>query len=408
MIPRLKPILGLREFAAAFSPPRRDDVERFEQQFAAKMGQAHAVAFPYGRTGLSLLLRAMGIQQQEIICPAYTCVVVPHAIVTSGNEPVFVDSQDSDFNMNLDLVERAITPQTAAIVATSIFGYPVDLDHLADVRRRHPNVAIIQDCAHSFQAEWQGRPVQQAGDAAIFGLNISKLMTSIFGGMVTTDSNTLRDVLLRERERSVQSAGWTKSFMRRAYLLATYPAFSPPVYGLVNWLERSGFLDRFVRYYDEGVIEMPADYLCGMTKVEARVGQVQLQKLQSIIAHRREIAALCHEQLEGVTGLRRPPLVEGATYSNYVPRVTQPDALCAALLPHGVQLGRLIEYSIPDMKAYRTRPGTRDDCPVARAMATSTINLPLHTSVKGATRVVEFIKRHLPSEAQRLPIDRAA
>jgi dTDP-4-amino-4,6-dideoxygalactose transaminase len=408
MIPRLKAHLGLRELAAAFTPPRRDDVERFEQQFAAEMGQAHAVAFPYGRTGLSLLLRAMGIQGREIICPAYSCVVVPHAIVTSGNEPVFVDSCDSDFNMNLDLVERAITPQTAAIVATSIFGYPVDLDRLADIRRRHPNVAIIQDCAHSFQAEWQGRPVQQAGAAAIFGLNISKLMTSIFGGMVTTDSDTLHDALLRERDRSVQPAGWTKSCMRRAYLLATYPAFSPPIYGLVNWLERSGFLDRFVRYYDESVIEMPADSLIGMTAVEARVGQVQLKKLQTILAHRRKIAGIYHEQIEGITGLRRPPLVEGATYSHYVPRVTQPDALCAELLPHGVQLGRLIEYSIPDMKAYRFRPGTREDCPVSRAMAASTINLPLHTSVKGATRIVQLLKRHLPSEAQHMPIDRAA
>ena len=408
MIPRLKPQLGFGELAAAFSPPRRDDVERFEQQFAAEMGQTHAVAFPYGRTGLSLLLRAMGIQQREVICPAYTCVVVPHAIVTSGNDPVFVDSLDSDFNMNLDLVERAITPQTAAIVATSIFGYPVDLDHLEDVRRRHPKIAIIQDCAHSFQAEWQGRPVQQAGHAAIFGLNISKLMTSILGGMVTTDSDTLRDALLRERERSVQSAGWMKSFMRRAYLLATYPAFSPPIYGLVNWLERCGFLDRFVRYYDEGVIEMPADYLSGMTAVEARVGQVQLKKLKSILAQRRKIAALYHEQLEGVTGLSRPPLLEGATYSHYVPRVSQPDALCAALLPHGVQLGRLIEYSIPDMKAYRTRPGARDDCPVARAMATSTINLTLHTDVTRATRIGQLIKRHLPSNTGQLPISRAA
>jgi dTDP-4-amino-4,6-dideoxygalactose transaminase len=321
---------------------------------------------------------------------------------------VFVDSREHDFNMNLELVERAITPQTAAIIATSIFGYPIDLDHLDEIRRRHPQVAIIQDCAHSFSAAWRGRPVQQAGDAAIFGLNISKLMTSIFGGMVTTDSDTVHTELLHQREKLVQSPGWKKSCQRRAYLLATKTAFTEPVYGLVNRLERSGLLDRFVRYYDEGVIELPPDYLHGMTGVEARVGQVQLQKLQSIVSHRRQIAALYDEQLADLPGLRLPPLIEGATYSHYVPRIDQPDSLCSALLPHGVQLGRLIEYSIPDMKAYRDRPGSRYDCPAARGMAASTINLPLHVGQNAAKRICKLLLQQVAGQSLHRASIRAA
>ena len=110
MIPRLKPRLGLRELLAALLPPRRGEVARFEADFAAHMGQRHAVAFPYGRTGLALLLEALGFKGREVICPAYTCVVVPHAVVVSGNEPVFVDSRPDDFNMDLGLAERAIGP----------------------------------------------------------------------------------------------------------------------------------------------------------------------------------------------------------------------------------------------------------------------------------------------------------
>ena len=63
------------------------------------MGKKHAIFFPYGRTGLLFLLEALGISDQEIICPAYTCVVVPHAIVLSRNEPVFVDSNPDTFNL---------------------------------------------------------------------------------------------------------------------------------------------------------------------------------------------------------------------------------------------------------------------------------------------------------------------
>ncbi len=117
MIPRLKPCLGWRELVAALSPPRRDDVERFEQAFASEMGQKYAVAFPYGRTGLIVLLEALGLKNKEIICPAYTCVVVPHAIVFSGNTPVFVDSQEDDFNMNIDLLPDVITDKIGAPTA---------------------------------------------------------------------------------------------------------------------------------------------------------------------------------------------------------------------------------------------------------------------------------------------------
>lgn len=385
MIPRLKPYLDWRELMAAFSPPRHDDVGCFEQAFARKMGQKYAVAFSYGRTGLMLLLEVLGLQNREIICPAYTCVVVPHAIVYSGNTPVFVDSQEEDFNMNLDLVPEAITKNTGAIIATSIFGYPVNLDKLDSIRREYPHIHIIQDCAHSFAAEWKGRPVQKEGIAAVYGLNISKLITSIFGGMVTTDDENLYETLKNLREIRLQPASFIKSIRRLLYLIIVYPTFWEPVYGLINRLERSGILNYFVKYYDEGMIDMPGDYLKTMSKVEARVGMVQLEKYDDIIAHRREIADFYHEHLQAVSGLQLPPMIEGATYSHYVPKVQNRDKMLQKGLRKGVQLGWLIEYSIPQMKAYGGR--ILADFPNAAKYALTTINLPMYGGVKVAREV---------------------
>ena len=147
MTPRLKPKLGSAEFRVALQLGDENDTLRFEKAFARLMGQKYALAFPYGRTGLICLLRALGLKNQEIICPAYTCVVVPHAIVYSGNRPVFVDCGYDSFNMDLDLAEHAITEKTGAIIATSLFGYPVDIDRLESIRRRYPLIHIIQDCA---------------------------------------------------------------------------------------------------------------------------------------------------------------------------------------------------------------------------------------------------------------------
>ena len=394
MIPRLRPEMGWAELAAAFTLPAKDDVERFETSFAELMGQKHAIAFPYGRTGLALLLEAMGVEGREVICPAYTCVVVAHAIVASGNEPVFVDSQEADFNMNLDRVEELITEKTGAIVATSLFGYPVDLERLGQIRSRHAGIRIIQDCAHSFTASWRSRPVQKAGDAAVFGLNISKLIHSIFGGMITTDRDDLASELRRLRGRKLSEPGWSKSWRRRFYLAAASAAFAGPAYGWVHALERAGLLSRFVDYYDEAVIQMPEDYLVGLTRVEARVGQAQIARYGEIIRKRRQAAAFYDEHLRGVPGLRLPPLVEGATYSHYVPRIERREELIRFAFRHGVQLGRLIEYSIPEMTAYRAREGSRVPCPVAGQLARTAVNLPVWGSPSGwRHKVVHVIRK---------------
>lgn len=395
MIPRFKPTLGWQEFLAVLTPSRKDEVERFERDFAQLMGQKHAIAFPYGRTGLTLLLEAMGLEDKDVICPAYTCVVVPHAIVTSGNKPVFVDSQEEDFNMNLNLVPQVITENTGAIIATSIFGYPVNLDQLDQIRQQYPHIRIIQDCAHSFAAEWKGRPVQREGDAAIFGLNISKIITSIFGGMVTTDRDDLADKLRQLREKRLESPSWQKALKRRLYLMAIYPAFNHFIYGITNALERSGLLDRFVKYYDEGVIDMPSDYLVGMTRVEAKVGQIQVKRYHNIIRKRCQIAALYDLSLKDISNFQLPPLIKGATYSHYVARVPKKEKLLKNTLRSNIQLGQIIEYCIPKMQSYQSYSSSFSN---ANQMSKTVINLPLSINSDEFSSVICALKKVLKNE----------
>ena len=76
--------------------------------FAEKFQAIDAVAFPYGRSAQWAFLKALGIENAEIIMPAYTCSVVAHAVTLSGNEPRFIDIDLHDYNMNLDLAEAAI------------------------------------------------------------------------------------------------------------------------------------------------------------------------------------------------------------------------------------------------------------------------------------------------------------
>jgi dTDP-4-amino-4,6-dideoxygalactose transaminase len=375
-------------------------VEAFEESFASLMGQRHAVACPYGRTALALVLEAMEIKGKEVICPAYTCVVVPHAIVMSGNEPVFVDSQDTDFNMDLDRVNEVITENTAAIIPTSIFGYPVDLDKLDALRREHPHLCVIQDCAHSFAAQHGTRYVQRDGDAAIFGLNISKMMTSIFGGMITTDDSDLYKRIVTVREERLTTPSWRKGFMCRLYFAASLLAFMPPFYTVVNALERHRLLNRFVKYYEDDIIDMPKDYLTRMTPIQGAIGRIQTERYQEIIARRRENAAFYSEVLKEIPELRLPPLIDGATYSHYVPRLAGRDDLLRYAVRRGAQLGKLIDYCVPDMDAYTNRPGSRMTCSVAQQMVSVCVNLPLTVGQKDRNKVARVVQDFMHTREQ--------
>lgn len=412
MIPRLKPTLGIKELIAAFQPPRKDNIESFEGVFAELMNQKYALAFPYGRTGLMLLLETLGLKDKEIICPAYTCVVVPHAITYSGNKPVFVDCESDGFNMNLDHVEKAITEKTGAVIATSLFGYPINLDRLDEIRNRHPNIYIIQDCAHSFAAQWKGRHVQKEGMAALFGLNISKTLTSVFGGMITTDNKGIYKKLKITRDRKLKRSGWKKGFRRLLYLLCVYPAFTSPVYALINRLERSGLLNYFVKYYDETLIDMPINYLERMCNLEARVGTANVERYETIINKRRAAAKYYFDHLkDSERGTRNtehrvkypipdsfahdpqtfilPPQVEGATYSHFVVQVHDREKCLQQAIHKNVQLGWLIEYNIPEMKAYGGH--SPEEFPVAAKYARTTINLPVWGGENIAEKMVKVI-----------------
>lgn len=388
MIPRLRPAAGLREIGAAFGA--RSTIADFETTFAATLEQAHAVAFPYGRTALLMLFEALGLKGREIILPAYTCVVVAHAIVLSGNRPVFVDSEPGGFNMDLDKAEAAVTDRTGAIVATSIHGYPVDLDRLAALSERHPGVTVIQDCAHSFGARWKGRLVNKAGTAAVFGLNISKIMTSIFGGMVTTDDAALAAALRAARDRRL-TGSHGRGLARALYLSAALPALSPALFGVVHAISRLGLIDRFVTYYDETLIDMPADHLIQIGRAEASVGVVQCTSYDGIVRHRQDIAAIYDVALRPVFGDALPPLIDGATYSHYVLRVPDPMRLTVAALKRGVELGRVIDYCIPDMPAYRDITAGQGSFDETRRLNASVVNVPVWVDERGARRVAEIL-----------------
>ena len=386
MIPRFKPWFGWPEILALFKS-NKGAVERFEKAFAKKFNAVDAIAFPYGRSAQWAFFKALGLQDAEVVMPAYTCSVVAHAVSLSGNTPQFIDIKLDDYNMNLDEAEAAINENTRAIIATHTFGYPQDLDRLeAMVRHAEEKyghkVWLMQDCCHAFGAEWNGRMIGASGDVAVYAFNISKMITSIFGGMLTFQDQALADKVRAWRDANYRPAGWIKGIQRRLYLLAVYIAFNEKVYGVTWWLqEKTPLLNRFTKaYHLDDKIHFPPDYLDRMLEVEAAVGLKQLERYDEIIARRRANAAWYDQHLERREGWVLPPIRNGATYSHYVVRVPERKPVLQEWAAKGVHLGELIQYSIPLLPEYSKRKGCA--CQRAEEASLNTVNLPAASSVE--------------------------
>lgn len=381
MIPRFKPWLGWPEFLALLKP-NKGAVESFEQAFARKFKAVDVVAFPYGRSAQWAFFNAVGIKNAEIIMPAYTCSVVAHAVTLSGNQPRFIDINFDDYNMNLDEAEAAINENTRAIIATHTFGYPQDLDRLeAMVKRAEKKyghkIWLMQDCCHAFGAEWKGRMIGTSGDVAVYALNISKMITAIFGGMLTFQDQALANKVRAWRDMHYRKASFLKAIQRRLYLLAVYVAFNEKVYGLTWWLqEKTPLLNHFTKsYHLDDKIHFPPDYLDQMLEVEAAVGLAQLDRYDAIIARRRTNAVIYNQNLERCAGWVYPPLIDGATYSHYVVRVPERKQVIDEWASKGIHLGELIQYTIPLLPEYLKLSG--DNCAESTNASQCTVNFPV-------------------------------
>ena len=391
MIPRFQPAIGVDELRALANAPA-GSVERFEAAFAGHFGGTDGIAFSYGRTALWALLQALELDGAEVIVPAYTCSVVAHAVALSRNTCRFVDATLTDYNMDLDQVEQAISPATRMIVATHLFGFALDVDRLraivAAAEQRHGHkIWIVQDCAHAFGARWQGRLVAAEADIALFGLNISKSMTSIFGGMLTTRDTALASRVRAWRGAHERKAPATKALARRAYLLAATAAFQNSVYGAVRWLQdETPVLHRLTTaFHRDDEIAFPPDYQDAMLDVEAAVGLVQLARLDGFERKRRENAEYYLTHLHAPADWVLPPMVDGATYSHFPVRVADRGREVARFRRAGVQVGEVIEYSVPHLSCYAAASEPAR-FPHSLLCSTHIINLPVHPTLSPAER----------------------
>ena len=167
-------------------------VEEFEREAAQFCKVKHAIGCASGSDALLLALMALGIGEgDEVITTAFTFFATTSAITRLGARPVYVDIAYDDFNLNIELLGRAITPRTRAILPVHLYGQCARMDVILEVAGRH-QIPVIEDAAQAIGAEFQGKPAGTMGLIGTFSFFPSKNLGGAGdGGMMTTNDDDL-------------------------------------------------------------------------------------------------------------------------------------------------------------------------------------------------------------------------
>jgi perosamine synthetase len=160
--------------------------KQFEHDFADYVGARHAVAVNSCTAALHLALDAIGLQEDdEVLVPTMTFTATAEVVLYFKARPVLIDCQPDTFNIDPELIERAITPKTKAIMPVHFAGQPCDMRPILDIARRY-NLKVIEDAAHALPATDHGKRVGTISDITCFSFYATKTITTGEGGMITT------------------------------------------------------------------------------------------------------------------------------------------------------------------------------------------------------------------------------
>lgn len=171
------------------------NVKAFEEETAAYLGVKHSIAVNSGTDALVIGLRSAGIQPgDEVITTPFTFYATAEAISLVGATPVFVDVDPETFNIDVSLIEKAITPKTKGIIPVHLYGQAADMDPILALAGQY-RLKVIEDVAQAFGGEYKGEKLGGIGDVGCFSFYPSKNLGGYGdGGLITTSDDSVAEL----------------------------------------------------------------------------------------------------------------------------------------------------------------------------------------------------------------------
>jgi dTDP-4-amino-4,6-dideoxygalactose transaminase len=342
----------------------------FEIEFARSIGVKHAICLANGTVALELALQALGIGPgDEVITTSRTFIASASCAVMRGATPVCVDVDLDSQNMTAETVRRAITPNTKAIIAVHLAGWPCDMDPILDLAKDF-GLYVIEDCAQAQGSQYKGRPIGSMGHVAAFSFCQDKIMTTGGeGGMLTTNDHSL----------------W-----HRAWSFKDHGKNYDTVY---NQEHPFGFRWLHESFGTNG----------RMTEMQAAMGRVLLKKVPHWVQTRRHHATVLTSRLSSLPALRVPVPSSDFYHSYYKfygfvrPEMLQSgwsrDRIAQTIMEAGVPCSVGSCSEIYQEKAF-TRRREQDRLAIARQLGETSLMFLVHPTLtdEQISRTCDVIK----------------
>jgi dTDP-4-amino-4,6-dideoxygalactose transaminase len=337
----------------------------FEAELSAYFGGRPVRVFNSGTCTMEIALRIAGIGPgDEVITTPISWVATANVILAVGAIPVFADIDPVTRNIDLDLLEAAITPRTRAIIPVYLAGLPVDMDRLYAIAGKH-NLRVVEDAAQAFGSTWKGQRIGAFGDFASFSFQVNKNLTTGEGGCLVM--NTAEEATLAEKYR-------------------------------LQGVSRSG------------VDKIDVDVLGGkynMTDIAAAIGLGQMKTIDAVNAHRKVLAQHYFDSFgggfEAASGAQLPlPAFDTSNWHLF--QIILPDlgpdtrANFMTRLKNEHNIGTGFHYAaIHLFTLYRERGFKEGMFPMSEKIGRLTVTLPLFSAMTTADveRVVAAVKQVL-------------
>lgn len=311
-----------------------EQVDRFEQAFAGYCRARSCIGVASGTDALTIALRAVGVQPgDEVVTVANTCVPTIVGIENAGAVPVLVDADPSSYTIDPSRIEEVLTLRTRAIVPVHFYGQCAGMDPILALAGAH-GLKVVEDCAQSHGAEYNGRRAGSMGDAAAFSFYPTKNLGALgdAGAVVTSDPEV----------------------DRRARLLRNYGEAERFHHVLRGWNSR-------------------------LDTLQAALLAAKLPFLDGWNERRRELAAR-YTAAFAASSVVAPLEIDGSrhVYHLYVVRVDDREAFRARLASLGVDTA--VHYPVPvhHQEAYRALAPPGRSLAVSERLAATVVSLPLY------------------------------
>lgn len=318
-------------------------VEALEKQFADYVGTRHAISMNSCSSALFASLKVLGVEGKDVITTPLTFVSTNHAILQNGARPVFADVEADTLNIDPTSVAELVNDDTAAIMVMHHGGHPCDMDPILDVAEKY-GLPVVEDAAHAAGALYNGKKAGGLGTVGCFSFQALKNMSTCDGGMLTTDHD-----VIAEQVTKLRWMGITRS---------TYDRF-----------RRNGR----AHAWEYDIAEV--GYKFHMNDLNAAIGLVQLGKLESANAARREVALQYRKAFADLSWFEKP---DDKTYAKsahhaFVARVPERERLIEHLADEGIDAG--VHYRPNHL--YSVYEPYRRNLPVTEAVWPTLITLPM-------------------------------